>query len=398
MNQLSLIIYSERPEFAARLEAITEEIDCVRLGGCADDPESFERLRKNEEPSALLVDLSPDPNHILEEIESLSNVPPLLYMAGPQHESAVILRAMRLGAREFFSDMPSPEEVETVFRAALKTAPVHPAQPESNEIARVIGVIGAKGGVGATTVTCQMGFALQAMGKRTAILDLNLPLGDVALHCDVTPVHTLANMTTERESADATYVTKLLEEHASGLHVMASPHRIEEAEAVTADHVGRVLHLLRDRFDWIVLDVSRTWNEISIRALDLSDLIVAVSVTDLPALRHLKQHLALMERLGHKQENVRLIANRCSKKHGSLDKKDFVNFIGRDVDFEISNDFSTVAAAIDAGCPVTSISTGAQVTREFERLAQQVHTWCGLENEIRPNQTARSGFRKFFGR
>ena len=100
MNHLSLIIYSERPEFAARLEAITEEIEFVRLGGCADDQESFERLRKNEEPSALLVDLSPDPNHILDEIESLSNIPPLLYMAGPQHESAVILRAMRLGARE----------------------------------------------------------------------------------------------------------------------------------------------------------------------------------------------------------------------------------------------------------------------------------------------------------
>ena len=35
-------------------------------------------------------------------------------------------------------------------------------------------------GVGATTVACQLGFALQAMGKRTAIMDLNLPLGDVA--------------------------------------------------------------------------------------------------------------------------------------------------------------------------------------------------------------------------
>jgi pilus assembly protein CpaE len=395
MNPLSLIIYSERPEFAARFEAIAEKIECVRLGGCADDPESYERLRKSEEPLALLVDLSPDPNHILEELESLSNVPPLLYMAGPQHESAVILRAMRLGAREFFSDMPSLEEVESVFRAALEAAPV---QPESNENARVISVIGAKGGVGATTVTCQLAFALRALGKRTAILDLNLPLGDVALHCDVTPIHTLANMTTERESADATYVAKLLEKHATGLHVMASPHRIEEAEAVTAEHVETVLYLLRDQFDWIVMDVSRAWNEVSIRALDLSDLIVAVSVTDLPALRHLKQHLALMERLGHKQENVRLVANRCSKKHDGLDKKDFMNFIGRAVDFEISNDFSTVASAIDAGCPVTRISTNARVTREFESLAQQVHTWCGLENENRLNQTARSGFRKFFRR
>jgi pilus assembly protein CpaE len=395
MKQLSLIIYSERPEFFARLESITEGIESVQLKGCADDLESFERLRKKEDSSALLIDLSPDPSQILEEIESLPALPPLIFMAGPQHESTVILRAMRLGAREFFSDMPDAEEVEAAFRAAVRHAP---ADSESTDNTRVIGVIGAKGGVGATTVACQLGFALQAMGKRAAIVDLNLPLGDVALHCDVAPVHTLANMTTDSASADATYVAKLLEEHDSGLHVMASPHRIEEAELVTTDHVGTVLHLLRDRFDWIVLDVSRAWNEVSIRALDLSDLIVAVSVTDLPALRHLKQHLALMERLGHERESVRLIANRCSKQHDSLDKKDFVKFIGRDVDFEISNDFSTVAAAIDAGCPVTRISTSAQITREFEGLAQQVHAWCGLETGTRPNQKAGSSLRRFFRR
>jgi pilus assembly protein CpaE len=395
MKQISLVIYSERPDFVSRIEHILEDVECVHLTGCVADLEEYDRLRKSEEALAILVDLSPDPDQILDEIESLTTLPPFLFVAGPQHESTVILRAMRLGVREFFPEAPSAVELETAFRAGLASMPV---QAESNNDARVIGVMGAKGGVGATTVACQIGFALREMGQRTAIIDLNLPLGDVALHCDVTPVHTLADMVTDGASADATYIAKLLNEHRSGLQIMASPHRIEDAEAITADHVGAVLQLLRDQFDFIVLDVSRSWNEVSIRALDLSDLIVAVSVVDLPALGHLKQHLALLERLGHKQKTVRLVANRYSTQHNSLDKKDFSDFIGREIDFTISNDFSTVAAAIDAGSPVSKAASGAPIVKEFEALARQIHVWCGLGTEPCPSVAAPTGLRRFFRR
>jgi Zn-dependent alcohol dehydrogenase len=45
--------------------------------------------------------------------------------------------------------------------------------------------MGAKGGVGATVVACQIAARLQAGGARVAVVDLCLPLGDVALYFDV---------------------------------------------------------------------------------------------------------------------------------------------------------------------------------------------------------------------
>ena len=395
MPQLSLIIYSERPEFVKELESTFAKVESAKIVAIANDLESLERFSKNKDVDGLIVDLLPGPDYVLDEIENISTLPSALFMVGPQEQSDVILRAMRLGAREFFTDPPSAEALEQAFRASLGTV----AKPtNSTSEARVVGVIGAKGGVGATTVACQLGFALQAMGKRTAIVDLNLPLGDVALHCDITPAHTLANMASDRSNTDATFVNKLLQKHESGLQIMASPNRIEEAETISIQHIGTAIRLMREEFDWIVLDISRSWNEVSTYALDSSDIVMAVSVIDLPALGHLKQHLALMERLGHTKNNVRLVANRYDKHKGSLDHKDFADFIGRKFDFEISNDFSTVAAAIDSGCPTSKISSRAQVTREFEALARELHVWCGLESDSPQTSTARKGLRKLFRR
>lgn len=395
MPQLSLIVYSERPEFVKELESTFVKVESAKIVAIANDLESLERFSKNKDVDGLIVDLLPGPDYVLDEIENISTLPSALFMVGPQEQSDVILRAMRLGAREFFTDPPSAEALEQAFRASLGTV----AKPtKSTREARVVGVIGAKGGVGATTVACQLGFALQAMGKRTAIVDLNLPLGDVALHCDITPAHTLANMASDRSNTDATFVKKLLQKHESGLQIMASPNRIEEAETISIQHIGTAIRLMREEFDWIVLDISRSWNEVSTYALDSSDIVMAVSVIDLPALGHLKQHLALMERLGHTKNNVRLVANRYDKHKGSLDRKDFADFIGRKFDFEISNDFSTVAAAIDAGCPTSKISSRASVTREFEALARELHVWCGLESDSPQTSTARKGLRKLFRR
>jgi pilus assembly protein CpaE len=395
MPQLSLIIYSERPDFIEKIESIFVEIESAEIVATTTDLGSLEALSKKKDANALLVDLVPGPDYVLDELDAMTTLPKALFMVGAQEPSDVIIRAMRLGAREFFTDVPGAEELEKAFRKSLGTVATAPIKTGG---ARVVGVIGAKGGVGATTVACQVGFALQAMGKRTAIVDLNLPLGDVALHCDIRPAHTLANMASDRSNTDSTFVQKLLQKHESGLKIMASPIRIEEAEAIGVQHIGTALRLMREEFDWIVLDVSRSWNEISIHALDLSDIVMAVSVIDLPALGHLKQHLALMERLGHTKSNVRLVANRYDKNKGSLDGKDFADFIGRQLDFQISNDFSTVAASIDAGCPTSKIAPRAAVTREFENLAGELHTWCGLDTDSPQTSSARKGLRNLFRR
>jgi Flp pilus assembly CpaE family ATPase len=95
---------------------------------------------------------------------------------------------MRLGAREYF-----PPELgnEHAFRAAVERLILEhqPANAADVPKAPVIAVMGAKGGVGATFLSCQLAAALQRIGGRAAIVDLNLRVGDGALP-DLHPRHT----------------------------------------------------------------------------------------------------------------------------------------------------------------------------------------------------------------
>src|SRR6266850_1814086 len=103
--------------------------------------------------------------------------------------------------------------------------------------------------------------AVGAQSPDLVVVDLNLPLGDAALYFDVQPAYTLAHIARESERLDPTFLRTLLSGKPNGVQILASPVHAEEAELVRGEHVERALHLLRGDFDWVVLDLSRTWNE-----------------------------------------------------------------------------------------------------------------------------------------
>ena len=250
--------------------------------------------------------------------------------------------------------------------------------------------MGAKGGAGATVVACQLAASLQRSGAHTAIVDLNLPLGDVALYCDVQPTYTMAHIGRETQRLDATYLRTLLHAARNGVELLAAPARAEEAELVRGPHVERVLELLRRDFDWIVLDVSRSWGEPTVRALDLVDQILLVTLMDVPALHHARQHLDLLERLGHTGSRVRLVANRCSKTD-AINDRDVAAFLERTPDFRIPNDYQTTLAAVNRGLSVSEVAPRSALARSYDQLAEALSGWCGERRAEKPESESTGG-------
>jgi pilus assembly protein CpaE len=261
--------------------------------------------------------------------------------------------------------------VELAPRGAVVDKPrAHPA--------RVVAVMGAKGGVGATVVACQLAASLRASGSRVALVDLNLPLGDAALYFDVQPAYTLANIARESDRLDATYLRTLLSGKPNGVQILASPVHAEEAELVRGAHIERALNLLRGDFDWVLLDLSRTWNEPTVRALDLADLILLVTLMDVPTLHHTRKHLDLLARLGHTGSRIRLIANRHSSVDAVTDK-DVAEFLERKPDFRVPNDFPTTLAGVNRGVSVAEIAPRSPLARAYNELTQALHSWFGAD-------------------
>jgi pilus assembly protein CpaE len=304
VRKLSFVIFSEQEEFAQEMSLRLSKLRNVEVAGIATEIESLVELVKNELPDVLFADLGLAPHVILDQLEGIQIPLPDLLVCGSQDESRLILRAMQVGAKEFLPPAPEPSELATavdrIYRAAQGVA-------GNGAPAPVISVMGAKGGVGATVVACQLAASLQSGGERTVLIDLNFPLGDVALHFDVDPEHTIADLVKGDEQIDKSFVNGILTEHSSGVHILAASSNIEDSELVTGQDVENLVAVLREQFDWVVIDVSRNWNEATVRALDLADQIFVTTLLDVPTLHHAKKHMELLTRLGHQPERVQAI-------------------------------------------------------------------------------------------
>jgi pilus assembly protein CpaE len=374
---IRFLVYSEQDEFGSEIRSRLQSAGHAHVVGVVSDEDAlFEALREHQ-PDALFADLGLCPHDTLDLLDRLPAPRPMLAVCGPQDDSQVILRAMKQGAREFFPPAPSREAVrELVDRLVLESRPAAP----SGRLAPGLAVMGAKGGVGATVVACQLAAALQAMGSRTVVVDLNYPLGDVALHFDVRPTYTLAHVVKQADELDGTYLRGLLKGHRSGVQILAAPERVEEAELVRGVHVERVISLLRGEFDFVVLDVSRSWNEASVRALDLASEILLITSLDVPTLNHARQHLDLLRRLGHSDAKIHPIANRYSRRDAVTDKE-FAQFLGRAPDTHLPNDYPNTVGSVNEGRPLGEVAPRSPLHQAYVALARSAHAWSGLEVE-----------------
>jgi pilus assembly protein CpaE len=254
---------------------------------------------------------------------------------------------------------------------------IQPAAPVKT-MAPVIAVMGAKGGVGATFAACQLAAELERLGGRTVLVDVNLRLGDVSLYFDLHPRYNLSNLAAERDDFDSAYLHTILESHRSGVRVLAAPRRAEDAEFVRLSHLERAVNLLRGEFDWVILDVSRAWDEVSVRALDLADQIFLVTLMDVPTLNHAREHLDLLQRLGNPAEKIRLLVNRHSKS-GPLSDKDVADFLGRTPEVWIPNDYPTTLACVNEGKSLAERAPRSALGSAYRSLAERAHRWCDVE-------------------
>jgi pilus assembly protein CpaE len=386
----SFVIFSEEPEFASEIEKQISASGEARVAVVISDPNQLLGALKTEKPDGLFVDLGYAPHVILDLLESLPTGLPLTVVSGPHAESSLILRAMHLGVKHFFPPAPSDAELSSVIVDLVRSANPDTGTSEG----RILAVMGTKGGVGATVLACQLAASLQEVGGRAVLVDLNYPLGDVALHFDVEPTYTLADLARAEQELDAVYLRTILTGHESGVQILAAPTLMEDAESIHGLHVENVLPILRSEFDWVIVDVSRSWNEASIQALTLADQILLVTVFDVPTLNHARQHKKLLEGLALDGSRARTVGNRYSK-NDSVTVGDLKRVLESEPDALIPNDYATTAESVNQGRPIGQVANGSAIHKAYRQLALDVYTWCGVD--VPQTQSAQSIAGRFRG-
>jgi pilus assembly protein CpaE len=275
----------------------------------------------------------------------------------------LILRSLRAGAREFLRLPIIGEEFKTVMDRTSELCGHHIKIQRKR--GRAIAVFSSKGGCGISFIATNMACAL---GHSTALVDLNLQTGDLDLFLGVEPKFSIADLVENRARLDDALLASYMTPYSSHLALLAAPREAGAAEDIRPEHIIDVLHLLRERFDNIVIDTQHSFDGITLAALDQADDIMLVLPLDIPSIRNAQRTLAIFDRLGYPRNKVRVIVNRWSKQV-ELELQQVERFLGERVEGLIPSDYRAAVNSINLGQPLVKADPNCGISTEIRRIA-----------------------------
>ncbi len=250
--------------------------------------------------------------------------------------------------------------------------------PQSPELApaaaparrgRVIVVFGCRGGAGATTLATNLAGELARRGDETLLIDLDLQLGDtmVALDINHDESASFANLAREYAVCEDQVLKRRMARHRSGLYVLAQNGKLEELDSQLVAMVPKFFDHLRSRFDAIVIDGVRDFDEIALAALDSADVVALVATQDVAAIRRARRVIEVLDKLEVAPSKRQLIVNR-HKSFSKISAKEIERALGMAVTLSVKNDYDTALRAQNRGALVREVSKFKRLARDLGRL------------------------------
>ncbi len=296
-----------------------------------------------------------------------------LILISASADPQILLQAMRNGVAEFLT---LPLDLAE-FRGALKRVQDRKAQagksfatPSGN----IISVFGSKGGVGATTVAVNLAVSLaQASSKdNIALLDMNTLFGEIPLFLEIAPKFHWGEITKNIERLDRDFLQNILSKHKTGVNILPSPAYLNGHIRPTPQIMTRLLGLMKQMFDYIIIDAGQSTDDTSIKVLEISDRLMLVTILSLPCLANTSKLIKSLVDLGYATKaKIDVVLNRYIKK-SEISVEDAEAGIGKEIFWVVPNDYSTSMSSINSGKPLVQLAPKAPITKSFLELATQL--------------------------
>lgn len=388
-SSVAIRIDVEDPQAAEVLRSIAESEDFLVVDG--DDSTFLNVL-------IIALDLE-NPDATFARIETLAKESPAteICLSAAGASPNLLMRVMRAGVKEFF---PQPLEPSEVSAALERIRGRVVAQQTAAGVRRgqIIGLIGGHSGVGTTTVAVNLGVALQHQNpdKSVAILDLNVRGGDITAFLDMNPLRGIQDIDGDLTRLDETFLSGIVSRHASGVHVLAMGEVELAGGYVSGECVERSLALMRDRFDFIVVDCGALIDAATQAVLETANQLLLVSGITVPVVRRTKRLMALLGKISEMVEAGRLglVLSQCSVRDEAL-ILDVSRTLGMTPICEVPIDHDDVVQAINDGQPLMISAPRRPIAKAIDKLAMS----CAGARQTEKSGSFLSGvFKSFSGR
>ncbi len=337
-------------------------------------------------PEIIFLDLEDDPHIGLKFAQYLSESGELrtLVGVGPELSNELLLQAMQSGISEY---LPKPIDAESLNGAIerLWRRTGRKASVEERAPGKMIAVFSPKGGSGSTTLAVNLAVQVNRLTRdRALILDLDLELGETALHLGIEPRFSVVDLIRNFHRADsgllASYIERhesgvlasYIERHESGVEVLAAPIRPADVEMVSEDQILKILQFLKQHYDYVIVDTPKSFGATTLAAFEQADQMFLLTAADLPSLRNMMRCLPLLQNLDPRRgpEWMRLIVNRYESK-GMISLGEVESMLGMKVFWTLRNDYEAVLLSANTGEPIV-LTGGSDFARDVRALGAEI--------------------------
>lgn len=369
MQKIQTYILSEEFSTVEVLKLYCSEFEFVEPVVCNSCEDAFSKLAQVHEKSVLLLDLSDDKASKTDLIIKISSKYPDCRIIALSDNPSVnlIVEVMRSGAKEF---LPVPV-IKNEFTDSMNKILSDEQEKKKKNKCKIISVFSNKGGIGKTSLATNLALELAKITKEnTALIDLNFQTGDITTFLDLKPSFNISYMLENIDKINETFLLSTLERYKrTNLYVLADPPYFKQADTIKPVQITKLFDTLKDTFSYIVVDVEASFEGKNISALDNSDIILLVTVANLPALRNTQRCLELFDKLGYDKDKTKIVVNRYME-NDEIKEEDVKKVLSRDIFWKVPNNYFAIMSAINKGIPVSEINTSTNVAQSYRELAK----------------------------
>ena len=337
----------------------------VQMGGIAAAAEAY---RSSPTPNVIMIENDTGAEEILAGLDELSEVcdeGTRVIVIGCFNDITLYRELIRRGVSEY---LIAPVRVLDVVAAVCGLF----SAPDAKPVGRVLAVVGAKGGVGASTVSHNVAWAIaRDLSLDAVVADLDLAFGTAGLDYNQDPPQGVADAVFSPDRVDTAFIDRLLSKCTDHLSLLAAPATLDRVYDFAPESFEPVFDALRASVPCVVLDVPHLWSGWTKRALVGADDILIVAAPDLANLRNAKNLVDLLRGSRPNDRRPFYCLNQVGvPKRPEIKPADFAKALEDDPVVVIPFEPPVFGTASNNGQMIAEVAAGHKTAEMFRHLAQ----------------------------
>lgn len=369
--RISIQAFCESVETAAAIQAAGEDRRLgkahlkIQMGGMAAATEAY---RTAPTPNVIMLEFQSQPLDILAGLDSLAEVCDAgtrVIVIGRHNDVTLYRELVRRGVSDY---LMVPVGTLDIVRSVCGLF----SAPDAKPVGRIVAVVGAKGGVGASTVAHNVGWAVaRDLNLDSVVTDLDLAFGTAGLDFNQDPPQGIADAVFSPERIDTAFVDRLLSKCSDHLSLLAAPATLDRVYDFGAEAFDAIFDSLRATVPVIILDVPHQWTGWSKRTLLAADDILIVAAPDLANLRNTKSMVDILKAGRANDRRPFYLLNQVGvPKRPEIKAADFARALEDEPIATIGFDPQLFGTAANNGQMIAEVSAKHEAAETFRQLAQ----------------------------